>query len=117
MVVIGSTKQMMADYLGITQDTLRKHFSTELKTAKTGKNIAIVNTLYQRAIRGDTTALIFWCKTQLGWKETQVQEYVLPQISLVAIDGSVVRTTKDGQPDVITDADYEETNDDERRDS
>ena len=30
--------------------------------------------LFDKAISGDTTALIFWAKVRMGWKETQKVE-------------------------------------------
>jgi hypothetical protein len=59
---------------GIDDKTLRKHFRRELDTAKTKANAKIGGTLFNKAVNGDTTAAIFWAKTQMGWKETSVIE-------------------------------------------
>ena len=59
---------------GIDDKTLRKHFRRELDTAKTKANAKIGGTLVNKAVNGDTTAAIFWAKTQMGWKETSVIE-------------------------------------------
>ena len=56
---------------GIDIETLVKHFRIELDQGKAKANAKIGSTLYQKAINGDTTALIFWAKTQMRWKETQ----------------------------------------------
>lgn len=84
--VMGLPYDRMASALGISVNTLQKHYADELAHAKDDRNTQIVNSLFQKALKGDTTALIFWCKTQLGWKETQVQEMVLPQIEFVEED-------------------------------
>ena len=59
---------------GINLDTLRKYFSKELVEGKAKANSKVGQTLFQKAISGDTTAAIWWSKTQMGWKETQKHE-------------------------------------------
>jgi len=54
---------------GIDDKTLRKHFRKELDTAKVKANAEIGGVLFNKAINGDTTAAIFWAKTQMGWRE------------------------------------------------
>ena len=56
---------------GIDADTLKKYFTKELREARIKANAKIGGALYNRAINGDTTAAIFWAKTQMGWRETQ----------------------------------------------
>ena len=55
-------------------DTLRKHFSNELVAGKAKANSGIGRTLFQKAMGGDTTAMIWWSKTQMRWAETQKHE-------------------------------------------
>jgi len=64
---------------GIDDKTLRKHFRRELDTAKVKANAKIGGTLFNKAIAGDTASLIFWAKTQMGWRETQVTEISGPE--------------------------------------
>ncbi len=59
---------------GIDSKTLRKHFRTELDTAKIKANATIGGKLFNKAIAGDTACLIFWAKTQMGWRELSVHE-------------------------------------------
>jgi hypothetical protein len=59
---------------GIDTDTLRKHFATELVAGKAKANSGVGRTLFQKAMGGDTTAMIWWSKTQMKWKETQAHE-------------------------------------------
>ena len=56
---------------GIDADTLRKHFSHELTSGKAKANSKVGQTLFQKATGGDTSAMIWWSKTQMGWKETK----------------------------------------------
>ncbi len=76
---------------GIDDKTLRKHFRRELDTAKIKANAKIGGTLFNKAIGGDTTAAIFWAKTQMGWKETDRLEHGVDDslaALLKSIDGS-----------------------------
>jgi len=59
---------------GIHVDTLRSHFSNELISGKAKANGQIGKTLFQKAMGGDTTAMIWWSKTQMRWAETQKHE-------------------------------------------
>lgn len=59
---------------GIHVETLTKHFSSELISGKAKANGQIGKTLFQKAMSGDTTAAIWWSKTQMRWKEVQQHE-------------------------------------------
>lgn len=61
---------------GIDTDTLRKHFATELVAGKAKANSGVGRTLFQKAMGGDTAAMIWWSKTQMRWSETQKHELV-----------------------------------------
>lgn len=76
----GLTMEQIATSLGITDRTLyrRKKLESEISEAiKRGrrKGIAtIANKLYASAEGGNMAAMIFFLKTQGGWKETSKQE-------------------------------------------
>lgn len=59
---------------GISLDTLRAHFRSELVTGKAKANGQIGKTLFQKATNGDTTAMIWWTKTQMRWREVSSLE-------------------------------------------
>lgn len=59
---------------GIHVDTLRAHFATELISGKAKANSGVGRTLFQKAMGGDTAAMIWWSKTQMRWAETQKHE-------------------------------------------
>ena len=65
---------MIAALVGIDDKTLRKWYRTELDQGKAKAGGQIAKTLYNKAISGDTTALIWWTKSQLRWSETVRQE-------------------------------------------
>jgi hypothetical protein len=63
---------------GIHIDTLRAHFTNELHSGKAKANAQVGKTLFQKVMAGDTTAAIWWSKTQMRWKETQHHEHSSP---------------------------------------
>ncbi|MCX8696552.1 winged helix-turn-helix transcriptional regulator [Gilliamella sp. B2828] len=87
----GLTQQQIADSLGISVSTIESRLreSEEFKDAiKKGKakGIAIIaNQLFEKAQSGDTTSIIFYLKTQGGWKESQVVESKISLVDEVAL--------------------------------
>jgi len=63
---------------GISLDTLRTYFASELIRGKAKANAQIGKGIYQKAIGGDTTAMIWWSKTQMRWSEVQKHEHTSP---------------------------------------
>lgn len=55
---------------GISIPTLRLHFERELVAGKARANSAIGQTLWAKAMGGDTAAAIWWSKAQMHWSET-----------------------------------------------
>ena len=60
---------------GIALETLRGHFAAELVAGKARANSQIGMTLFQKAMGGDTAAMIWWSKAQMRWAETQKHEH------------------------------------------
>jgi len=69
LALAGTQQEIIAKALEITKPTLRRHYREELTRYGTICTGNIAAKLYQKAMRGDTTALIFWLKTRAGWKE------------------------------------------------
>jgi len=75
------TLEQIADFLGISDNTLRARMREDpkiLAAYKRGKQRAIAGvatSLLQQAREGNTTAMIFYLKTQAGWRETQRVEH------------------------------------------
>lgn len=67
----GVTVKDIAFIVGISHPTLLKYYGDEMRRVrienvrKAGKN------LYQQAMKGNMTALIFYLKSQGGWREKQ----------------------------------------------
>lgn len=74
------TVEQIADYFGISHNTftrVRERQPEVLEAYKRGRSKAIANVssnLIIQAQNGNTTAAMFYLKTQAGWKETSVQE-------------------------------------------
>jgi predicted transcriptional regulator len=71
---LGLPHESIACLIGIDDKTLRKYYRSELDMGKAKANGQIAKTLYSKATAGDTTALIWWTKTQMRWSETVKQE-------------------------------------------
>ena len=56
---------------GIAIETLLTHFRVELVAGKAKANAQVGKRLFQKVMEGDTTAMIWWTKTQMRWSETQ----------------------------------------------
>ena len=54
---------------GISPITLEKWFHTELDSGHALACAQVGRTLFEKAMGGDTTAMIWWSKTQMGWRE------------------------------------------------
>ena len=72
--------QQIADYFGFDQDTftaIMKRDADVLRIYKKGKAKAIGRmggSLLQKGFNGDTTAMIFYLKTQAGWREPRDED-------------------------------------------
>lgn len=60
---------------GITHETLVKHYATDLERGKAKANAKIGQSLFQKAVSGDTAAMIWWTKSQMKWKGADVVEH------------------------------------------
>ena len=76
------TMEQIADYFGMSQDTLSAICEREpevlrrYKKGKSGVIYDIANSLITKARDGDTTSQIFFLKTQARWRETSTHEII-----------------------------------------
>ena len=74
MSAYGIPQDDISKVIGISIDTLAKHYREELDTATAKANAKVAETLYKQATNVDNprsaTAAIFWLKTRGGWRET-----------------------------------------------
>jgi hypothetical protein len=71
----GTLHQQIAKLLGISLNTLKKHYPEELELGLARANAVVSGTLFSEAKRGNITAAIFWMKTRGGWRETARVEH------------------------------------------
>src|SRR5204863_9907912 len=74
-VAAGMKPGQVAAVVGLDPKTVAKRFKHELETGAAQSNAKVVSKLYQKCMKGDTVALLFWCKTRLGWNEKQQIEH------------------------------------------
>lgn len=81
------TQEQMADVLEISSRTLRRRLADDprvLASYKKGKGdtiAAVARSLIFQALGGNTTAAIFFLKTQAGWRETDPRMVDISEIS------------------------------------
>jgi hypothetical protein len=70
MSAYGTPHVQIARVLDIHEQTLRIHYRDELDLGVIEANTKVAETLFQQGVRdGNTTALIWWSKARMGWKE------------------------------------------------
>lgn len=69
MVSCGVQGKLIASSIGISEPTLIKHYKDHMNVARASAHLQVGNSLFQRAINGDTSSAIFYAKTQMGWRE------------------------------------------------
>ena len=90
--MVGTTQADTARVLNIDEKTLRKYYRDELDLAKAKANATIGGALFNQAKSGDTSAMIFWMKTQAGWRErkdinhTSEDGSMSPKPTITAVD-------------------------------
>lgn len=68
---------------GISVDVLYDHFREEMVSGKAKANSQVAQTLFKKAMSGDTAAAIWWSKSQLRWTERH---------EIVGADGGPIKT-------------------------
>lgn len=79
LVITGTPKYLIAEVIGIDDETLTKHYRYELTTAKSIAIQRIGKTVYQQALEGNDKSQALYLKTQgasHGWVEKQIVENV-----------------------------------------
>lgn len=70
MASVGISHEQIAEVFGICVDTLVARMKDALRGRKVKANAKMAGRLYQAAMAGNVTAMIFWLKTQAGWRES-----------------------------------------------
>jgi hypothetical protein len=68
----GIPQEQIARVFDIDSKTLRLHYRDELDLGVIEANAQVAKTLFNQGVKdGNTTALIWWTKSRMGWKEKQ----------------------------------------------
>jgi len=72
LAAYGTPQEQIARALDIHRETLTKYYRDELDLGVIEANAKVAETLFNQGVRdGNTTALIWWTKSRMGWKERQ----------------------------------------------
>lgn len=83
---------------GIDAETLKKHFKQELIEGKAKASTQVGRSLFQKAVDGDTSAAIWWSKSQMKWTGEQKIDLTSSDNSMTPqlIERVIVKEDKDG---------------------
>lgn len=113
----GVTQEVIGKFIGISDDTLRKNYGSELDRAAIDRNAEVAAFLF-RSANGSTLkegasysdclkAAMFWMKTRAQWRETARVEHSGPdggpiQIEDVTVERLIAEATRLGlDPDAL----------------
>lgn len=70
LAAVGIPPATIGQVVGASEKSLRRLYPRELELGRVQANGRVANALYQKALNGDNTAMMFWLKTRAGWKES-----------------------------------------------
>ena len=109
---LGMTVDDISRLVGITENTLRKHYPNEMARGRAEANVRVSEALFKAATRANPNVMaqMFWLKNRAGWKDLAVNsgeegasslrvEFVRAQPSLEpkTIDAVKVTTGRDSR--------------------
>ena len=69
LVSFGVTREDIARYLEISEDTLLRHYRYEIENSQLDANAQVAAKLFKKATKNeDLSAIIFWLKTRARWR-------------------------------------------------
>lgn len=71
LMACGVPPSIIAAKVGCSEKTLARCFADEINMACADANAVIAQTLFAKAVTGDTTAITFWLKARAGWADRQ----------------------------------------------
>lgn len=73
-VAAGAQQWLIAEYLGISTDTLQRHFAVELEHGTARVNAKVGSSIVKKALDGDADFMRFYAARRAGWKTTTAVE-------------------------------------------
>jgi len=105
LAAMGTRHEDICDLLDIGSiNTLKNHYSEELKKGRVAATAKVAQALYKKALEGDTACMIFWMKTQGGWRETDRMDV---NVKGAMTKSFVFKILKPGEDFPIVDAEAE----------
>jgi hypothetical protein len=65
----GVPEEDIARVIGVTRNTLRKHYSDQLENGQTRTNAQVAGFLFSAAKKGSVPAMMFWLRCRAGWSD------------------------------------------------
>lgn len=100
----GLPQEDIAEYVGVSHVTLRKHYASELKLSAIKANATVGKYLFslasgQAISKGAThsdckAAAMFWAKTRMGWRETNNLDHTSSDGSMTPPKTVILRGVK-----------------------
>jgi hypothetical protein len=76
---LGLPQKLICPLVGLSDDkTLAIHYRNELDMGMAEAGQKVTRLLMQKIEGGDSAMITFYCKTQLGWRETKEEENKQP---------------------------------------
>jgi len=92
----GLPQEDIAEYVGVSHVTLRKHYASELKLSAIKANATVGKYLFSlasgQALRNGAShsecarSAMFWAKTRMGWRETDRLEHSGPDGGAIPVE-------------------------------
>lgn len=86
----GITQKHAAAILGMSEDSLQKHYGDDWDLGKAEAIYKLGRSVYKRGLRGDNAAAFFYLKTQAGWRE-------IDRLEVTGQDGKPIEVTHRGK--------------------
>jgi hypothetical protein len=82
----GVRRDLIAEAVGVSEPTLRRHYAVELEVGFVTALAAVAGALLRAALRGNTTAQVFWLKARGGpaWSTRDRIEVITPHHRQIA---------------------------------
>lgn len=96
----GVPQEDIAATIGCCVETMQKLYSNEIAKGRATANAKIGKRLFEKAMEGDTSALIFWAKCRMRWRtedsKTSDEDAVSPSaVKIQVVNGRKRKTGND----------------------
>lgn len=98
LAMLGNPQEVIGRVMGLAVGTLVKHYGDDMRDARPILVGNVAKNLYAKAIKGDTASMIFFLKTQGGWREKDTAPTVQPIINVNTIAPSPPMSQPDASP-------------------